>query len=99
MTNARSRKVLTGNVTPLMIYIGSVHPTDLPKTEGIKPLGVWQLYLELGDGLEKWVESFNTGRTKFEVFFSRSDYVISDARYQWFEVTPEFLKSIAKDGR
>jgi hypothetical protein len=99
MTNARSRKVLSGKVLPLVIYVGGVHPIDLPKADGLKPLGLWQLYLELEEGLVKWIESFNSDRTKLEVFIDRYDGVISDARYQRFEVSPELLNGINKYGK
>ena len=94
MTNADSRKNISGQVSRLTIYIGRVSPTALPKVDGYKPLGVWQFYLALEEAVCKWIESFNVDRGKFEHFIARYDRVITDARYLSFDVPPNVVDDL-----
>lgn len=91
MTNPDSRRVASGKVNRLHLYVGYL-PTDFPAPPGSKNFGLWQLLNAIFDSMPKYCDSFSVDRAKFESFVEKYDRVISDVRYMEFD-WPEHLRS------
>jgi hypothetical protein len=83
MTSLASRKVVVGNVSPIMPYVGE--PESLPSiTLNLpKPFNLFELIKTIGSGIGKWGETYNTDRDKILKFIERYDTTISDSRMVW----------------
>lgn len=81
MTSTSSRAVLAGKAPSLMPYIGSDELAERAKTPDMKPFNLYTLILAVALGVQKWAETYNHDRTKFEKFVERYDRTISDSRY------------------
>ncbi len=84
MTNVASRKVITGEVSPIIPYAGG--PETLPAAVGgaPKPFNLYGLIESIGDGIGQWGESYNQDHDKFLIFIERYDLTISDSRMASF---------------
>ena len=88
MTNLASRKVVSGNVSPIMPYVGG--PPTLPSVDqSPKPFNLYELITSIGEGIGRWAESYNEDRDKFLTFIERYDLTISYSRMAWFTIADE----------
>lgn len=80
MTNLDSRKVLSGKVKRLIIYVGEL-PKDMPAEDsGTKYYSLQKLYTAIWNGISHWCASMNMDSGKLKTFMDRYDLVVSDAR-------------------
>lgn len=86
MTNLASRKVLSGNVSPIVPYVGTQPTLPAASPGSPKPLNLYGLIASVADGIGKWAESYNEDRDKFLAFVERYDLTISDSRMAWCPV-------------
>ncbi len=80
MSNLRSRKVASGEVRPLVAYVGKLPAgvrLDQTKT-GYYDLQA--LIIEFGHACGRWLETYNEDREKIHFFVERYDLIASDAR-------------------
>lgn len=80
MSNLRSRKVASGEVRPLVAYVGELTPgvnLDHSKT-GYYDLQA--LIIEFGYACGRWLETYGEDREKIHPFVERYDLIASDAR-------------------
>ena len=82
MTNSNSRKVIKKEISQLLFYVGNADEKALKTNGEAKYFNLVTLFDEFAKGLEKWVETFNSKRDKFEIFVERYDSIISDSRYR-----------------
>lgn len=82
MTNSTSRKVLKKEIAPLTFYVGNINEKTLRSNGESKFFNLTILIDEFAKGLEKWANSFNVERSKFEGFINRYETIISDSRYR-----------------
>jgi hypothetical protein len=80
MTNLSSRKVIAGDVSPIMPYIGSDELASNARFSQMKPFNFHSLILAVASGIGKWGKSYNEDRDKFMKFIERYDTLISDSR-------------------
>jgi hypothetical protein len=83
MTNLQSRKVISGHVSPIMLYVGG--PKSMPAiTPNLpKPFNLHELLKIIADGIGRWGEAYNADRDKLLKFIERYDSTISDSRVAW----------------
>ena len=86
MSNLDSRKVQSGKVRRLMIYVG-----DLPSEVALGDastgyFSLQGLIFEFAAACGRWVETYNNDRSKIDVFVRRYDLIASDARMLWVKV-------------
>ena len=86
MTNVDSRKVRKGDVQRLMFYIGTLTKGLPDKTDEAKYFELMGLIRAVAYGVDRWANSYNIDRTKFQIFVDRYDRIISDSRYQTVKV-------------
>jgi hypothetical protein len=86
MTNAFSRKVLSGHVFPLTFYIHSTNKSIQinPHNES-KMFSFEALYDAIIEGLDKWAKSYSQNLTKQLEFISRYDTILSEGRIGYLE--------------
>lgn len=84
MTNLQSRRVTRGEVSPVMPYIGG--PDTMPRISPDLPklFNLLQLIKQIGSGISKWGETYNSDRDKLVKFIERYDTTISDSRMAFF---------------
>lgn len=80
MSNLRSRKVASGEIRPLVAYVGQL-------TEGVNldhgKTGYYDLQAlinEFGHACGRWLETYDEDRAKIHAFVERYDLIASDAR-------------------
>jgi hypothetical protein len=80
MTNLKSRKVISGHVSPIMLYVGG--PRSMPPISPNlpKPFNLRELINSIAEGIGRWAEALNTDREKILKFIERYDLTISDNR-------------------
>jgi hypothetical protein len=81
MTNLDSRKVIDGRVQRISFYVSKDRVKHLTRNDDLKYFNFIALTKAFQKGVNKWVESFNVNRSKFESFVERYDKIISDTRY------------------
>ncbi len=81
MTNLDSRKVIEGKVKRITFYVAKDKVKHLTRNDELKYFNFIDLTKVFQKGVDKWVESFNIDRSKFQKFIERYDKIISDARY------------------
>jgi hypothetical protein len=86
MTNSDSRKVLKGEVTRLMFYVGALTKGWPDKSDEAKYFELMSLITTIALGVSRWAESYNISSSKFDFFIDRYDRVISDSRYQTIRI-------------
>lgn len=86
MTNVDSRKVRKGDVQRLMFYVGTLTKGLPDKTDEAKYFELMGLIRAVAYGVDRWANSYNIDRTKFQIFVDRYDRIISDSRYQTVKV-------------
>lgn len=87
MTNSYSRKVINKKINQLSFYVGE---NDLPymiSNGEAKYFNLFSLINCIAEGIDNWGESFNSERSKFEIFCDRYDLIMSDQRYS--KLNPE----------
>src|SRR5574337_154204 len=80
MTNLGSRKVISGQVSPIVPYVGG--PASMPRGS-LKPFNLYELMKAIAEGIGKWAESYNSNPSKMPKFVDRYDATISDSRVAW----------------
>lgn len=84
MTNLDSHRVLKGKVNRIMFYVG-VLPKDFPREyDDTKLFSFMDLITGIAQAIQRWSETYNIDRSKFETFVARYDRIISDVRYHVF---------------
>ncbi len=81
MTNPYSRKVLKNEAHPLLFYVSQNDRPELQSNVKYKYFNLRTFINVILEGIEKWTESFNNDRGKFETFLDRYDLIFSDVRY------------------
>lgn len=89
MSNLDSRKVVSGKVKRLMLYIGVLPPSIAPETPEAKYYSLQKLILAVVDGCHRWFESYDSDRGKIEDFVKRYDLISSDARMLYINLGEE----------
>jgi hypothetical protein len=84
MTNLSSRKVVSGKVSPIMPFVGSLPSLPAIGPGSPKPFNLYGLIASVGDGVGLWAQSYNRDRDRFLKFIERYDLTISDSRMAWF---------------
>lgn len=80
MSNLSSRKVHSGSVRSLVIYVGEIPANvnlDQART-GYYDLRA--LIIEFGEACGRWIETHDKDRSKIDSFVARYDLITSDAR-------------------
>jgi hypothetical protein len=81
MTNAQSRKVIQNQIERLSFYV-SENDIDFLTTNGeAKYFNLLTLIRTINLGIVNWINTYDTDRSKFEIFSDRYDLIISDSRY------------------
>jgi len=80
MTNLDSRKVIANKEKRLFFYVAHPKTPSFREDEEGKYFNFLDLLTSITNGIQKWGESFNTEREKFECFVTRYDRIISDKR-------------------
>jgi hypothetical protein len=80
MSNLDSRKVLTGSVRRLILYVGEIPEIVQIDQSTIGYYNLQQLILEFAAACRRWVETYDNDREKIDAFVSRYDLITSDAR-------------------
>lgn len=80
MSNLRSRKVASGDVRPLVAYVGNL--TAGVKLDYVKAgyYDLQALIIEFGHACGRWLETYGEDREKIRPFVERYDLIASDAR-------------------
>ena len=86
MTNVDSRKVRKGDVQRLIFYVGTLTKGLPDKTDEANYFELMGLIRAVAYGVDRWANSYNVDRTKFQIFVDRYDRIISDSRYQTVKV-------------
>lgn len=86
MTNSDSRKVRKGVVKRLMFYIGTLTKGLPSESDEAKYFELMALIRAVAYGVDKWANSYNIERSKFQSFIDRYDRILSDSRYQTVKV-------------
>ncbi len=86
MTNSDSRKVRKGVVKRLMFYIGTLTKGLPNESDEAKYFELMALIRAVAYGVDKWANSYNIERSKFQSFVDRYDRIVSDFRYQTVKV-------------
>jgi hypothetical protein len=86
MTNVDSRKVIKGDVQRLMFYVGTLTKGLPNETDEAKYFELMGLIRAVAYGVDRWANSYNVDRTKFQIFVDRYDRIVSDSRYQTVKV-------------
>ncbi len=86
MTNSDSRKVRKGVVKRLMFYIGTLTKGLPSESDEAKYFELMALIRAVAYGVDKWANSYNIERSKFQSFVDRYDRIVSDSRYQTVKV-------------
>jgi hypothetical protein len=84
MTNLASRKVILGQVSPIVPFVG--RPDTMPqiRSDLPKPFNLYSLITSIGAGIGKWGETYNSDRDKMVKFIEPYDTTISDSRQALF---------------
>jgi len=77
MTNSDSRKVRKGEVKRLMFYIGTLTKELSNKSDEAKYFELMGLIRAIAYGIDKWANSYNIERPKFQSFVDRYDRIVS----------------------
>jgi hypothetical protein len=80
MSNLRSRKVASGEVRPLVAYVGKMVDGVKLDNEKTGYYDLQALILEFGHACGRWLETYNDDREKIHPFVERYDLIASDAR-------------------
>ena len=80
-TTNESRKIRRGKCKRLVLYVGHVHPSDLPSPPNEKPFGLFQVFHAVTDAVEVWGKEMGNRKDWLNTFIERYDHIISDARY------------------
>ena len=88
MTNLDSRKVRSGQVSRIIIYIDSITKNERTCTDkSIKFLNLKQFIDTVAQAISKWVQSYNDNPTKLVHFVKRYDLTVSDMRMAFHDKT------------
>ena len=86
MTSSESRKVRSGKVCRLMMYVGTLPPGLKVKMHQPKFFNLVILLQAVGKGIGQYLNSLNNDPKKRESFIQRYDEILSDVRYERFEL-------------
>jgi hypothetical protein len=81
MTNSYSRQVIKNKVQKLSFYVNKDNVDYLTTDGEAKYFNLLTLINSINKAIEKWCDSYNDEREKFEPFCDRYDLIISDSRY------------------
>lgn len=88
MTNAESRKVISGKVGRISFYAGEL-PSGFPnKFDDSNHFSLMDLIKAVAKSLEKWFETYNKVKSKFSDFVDRYDKIYSDVRLNVIKFGP-----------
>lgn len=80
MSNLCSRKVASGNVRALVLYIGEMHPDVKLDAESTGYYNLYSLIQIIGQACGSWLLTYGSEREKIDSFVERYDLIVSDAR-------------------
>jgi hypothetical protein len=87
MTNLASRKVISGKVSPIMLYAGGSDSMPAITSDLPKPFNLYSLITAIATGIGRWGETYNSDRDKLLKFIERYDTTISDSRVASFRLS------------
>lgn len=84
MTNVQSRKVRSGKVKPIILYVGHLNPPDVPKNDQNKYVNLHALLDVVVQALENWLRTYVDHPKKMVDFVKNYDIIVSDVRVSVF---------------
>lgn len=89
MSNLDSRKVQSGKVRRLMLYVGEIPPTVTLDENKTGYYNLQHLIQAVAQACGKWFETYVQNREKIHSFVERYDLIASDARMLWIQTDAE----------
>jgi hypothetical protein len=91
MTNLNAKKVRQNKVRRISFRVGGASDCPQDEADGVHFFDFHKLIQVFAEAQERWIETYNTDRDKFDKFVERYDETISDSRVALFHVDPKKL--------